>query len=387
VRALLYRVGHGEPRLEDVQIDDPRADEVLVRVQAAGVCHSDLQFIQTRETKTPQGLYGMYGADRSRRLQPGIMERRTEEREADLLVMGHEPCGVVEEVGSQVDALSPGDRVIALGMSHCGRCRPCLRGLPHLCLTLPRRGPQDTPRLSWHGRKVTQFANVGAFADQILVHETSLVRIDADVPAAAAAVLGCCVATGVGSALNTARVTPYSTVAVFGTGGIGMSALQGSRIAGAGMIVAVDPAKGKRELARKLGATHVVDPSADDPVEAIWEMTGGQGADFSFETTAIADVAQQAYDVLSLRGTLTCLSSAPADIRTLIGAERTIRGSYLGSTRPQIDIPYYLELYRQGRLLLDEMVGRPLAPEQFSSVDAVLSEGHAARVVLDFSSA
>jgi S-(hydroxymethyl)glutathione dehydrogenase / alcohol dehydrogenase len=384
VRGLLYRVGEGPPTLTDIDIDTPRPDEVLVRVQAAGVCHSDLQFMETRETSTPRGLYGMYGAKREARLQPGITERRTEEREADMLVMGHEPCGTVLEVGSAVRAVVPGDRVIAIGMSNCGRCRSCLAGLPHLCLTLPRRSPSDTPRLSWQGRRVTQFANVGAFAEQILVHETSLVKIGDDIPAPAAAILGCCVATGVGSAMNTARVTPFSSVAVFGTGGIGMSALQGSSICGAGTVIAVDPSPGKRELARTLGATHVIDPGSDDPVDAILEITVGQGVDFSFETTAIPEVAQQAYDVLGLRGRLTCLSSAPADIRTVVSGERVVQGSYLGSTRPQTDIPYYLDLYRQGRLHLEEMVGKCIAPDEFESVDEILAAGGAARVVIDF---
>jgi S-(hydroxymethyl)glutathione dehydrogenase/alcohol dehydrogenase len=384
MKALLHRAGQGTPQLADVDVDEPRADEVLVEVQAAGVCHSDLHFIESRETATAQGIYGLY-AKLDGRQQPGIAERRQEERDAEMLVMGHEPCGLVVDVGEGVRSVAPGDRVVAIGMSHCGRCRPCLMGRPHLCLVLPRRSPNDRPRLTHDGCRVTQFANIGAFAERILVHETSVVRIDREVPAASAAILGCCVATGVGAALNTARVQPFSSVAVFGTGGIGMSALQGARIAGADTIIAVDPAATKRALAQELGATHAIDPGSDDPVAAIMTLTHGLGVDYSFETTAIPEVAQQAYDVLGLRGCLTCVSSAPTDIRTLIGAERIVRGSYLGSSRPQVDIPYYLELYHQGRLFLDQMVGVQLTPDRFDAVEEILASGTVARVVLDFS--
>lgn len=384
MKALLYRAGQGTPQLEEVEIDEPRADEVLVAIDAAGVCHSDLQFMETREQAAASGLYALYSAKLDHRLQPGIAERRQEEREASTLVMGHEPAGTVLAVGSGVSALTAGDRVMGIGMSHCGRCAQCMRGRAHLCTTLPRRHPDDTPRLSQDGQRVTQFANVGAFAEQILVHETSLVRIDDDVPASSAAILGCCVATGVGSALNTAQVRPGSSVVVFGTGGIGMSVLQGARIAGADMILAVEPAAVKRELALRLGATHIIDPTSVDPVEAVAELTRGVGVDHAFETASTDAVAQQAYDCLGLRGCLTCLSAVPPDVRTLVGAERRVQGGYLGSTRPQVDIPYYLDLYRQGRLLLDEMVGTRLAPSEFGSVEDVLSTSGAARIVLDF---
>jgi S-(hydroxymethyl)glutathione dehydrogenase/alcohol dehydrogenase len=384
MKALLYRPGKGTPHLEDIEVDDPRTDEVLVSIEAAGVCHSDLQFMESREQEAGRGLYALYSAKLDHRLQPGIAERRQEEREADALVMGHEPAGTVVAVGAGVRSLAPGDRVMGIGMSHCGRCRQCLLGHAHLCTTLPRRRPDDAPRLSQDGLRITQFANVGAFAEQILVHETSLVKIGDDVPAGSAAILGCCVATGVGSALNTAEVRPGSSVVVFGAGGIGMSVLQGARIAGADLIVAVDPVAGKRALAEKLGATHTLDPADVDPVAAIAELTSGAGVDHAFETASTDSVAQQAYDCLGLRGCLTCLSATPPDVRTLVGAERRVQGGYLGSTRPQVDIPYYLDLYRQGRLFLDEMVATELDPAEFESVEDLLATSGAARVVLDF---
>jgi S-(hydroxymethyl)glutathione dehydrogenase / alcohol dehydrogenase len=355
---------------------------VLVRVLAAGVCHSDLHFMESRDQDAALGLYGLR---QDHRLQPGMAARRSEEAEAELLVMGHEPCGVVEEVGALVTMVRPGDRVVGVGMSYCGRCRQCLGGRPHMCLALPRRAVDDAPRLSHDGRRVTQFANLGAFAAQMLVHETSLVKIGDDIAPAQAAILGCSIATGVGAALNTARVAPGSTVAVFGTGGIGLSVVQGARIAGAQTIVAVDPAAGKRAVALRLGATHTIDPDALDVDEAIAELTAGAGVDYAFETTSIPAVAQQAYEALGLRGLLVCMAGTPTDVRTMVGTERTITGCFLGSSRPQIDLPFYLELHRQGRLLLDEMVGAELPPEDFASVAGLLAGGEVPRVVLRFS--
>ncbi len=381
MKALLFRPGAGPPRLEEVDVDSPRADEVRVKVIAAGVCHSDLHFMESRDRDSALGLYGLR---QDHRLQPGMAARRAEEAEAELLVMGHEPCGVVEEVGSLVRTLQPGDRVVGVGMSYCGRCAQCLAGCPHMCLTLPRRGCGGVPRLSHEGRRVTQFANLGAFAEQMLVHETSLVKIGDDIPAVQAAIMGCSVATGVGAALNTARVRPGSSVAVFGTGGIGLSVVQGARIAGAERIVAVDLAAGKREAAMRLGATDTLDPGAVDVREGIAELTAGAGVDYAFETTSVPDVAQQAYETLGLRGLMVCMAATPTEIRTLVGTERSIIGCFLGSSRPQIDLPYYADLYRQGRLKLDEMVGAELPPQEFASVGDLLAGGEVARVVLRF---
>lgn len=381
MKGLLFRPGTEGLELADLEVDAPGPHEVLVRVAAAGICHSDIHFMEGRNAAQSRGLYGL---TLDHRMQPGLSERRQEEADASLLVMGHEPAGVVEAVGSEVTRLKPGDRVIGAGTSACGRCLQCVRGLPHLCLALPRRHPDEPPRLRHGGERVTQFANLGAFAEELLCHETSLVPIGPDVPFASAAILGCSVATGAGAALNTAKVVPGATVAVFGAGGIGLSVIQGARIAGAAMIVAVDIADTKLDMAVKFGATHVVNSSTTDPVEAIKELTAGAGVEYSFDSTAVPTAAQASFDCLGLRGTLTCLATPPTDLRSIVGTERRVLGSTLGSTRVQADVPRWLELYRQGRLLLDEMISMELPPTQFDRAVTELAAGRAARIVLRF---
>ena len=382
MKALLFRPGTEGLAAADLEMDDPRPGEVVVRVAAAGVCHSDIHFMEARNAAAARGIYGL---TLDHTMQPGMSERRQEEAEAQLLVMGHEPAGVVEAVGPGITRLRPGDRVVGAGSSVCGQCAQCLRGRPHLCLKLPRRSPADRPRLSYEGQRVTQFANLGAFAELMLVAESALVPIGEDIPFASAAILGCSIATGVGAALNTAEVRPGSSVAVFGAGGIGLSVIQGARIAGAAEIIAVDVADTKLAMAVKFGATQTVRSSADaDPVAAIMELTKGHGVEFSFDTTAVPAAAQAAFDCLGLRGCLTCLAGAPADLRTIVTTERRVQGSYLGSTRLQIDLPRYLSLYRQGRLLLDEMISLELDPADFGRGVAEVEAGRAARVVLRF---
>lgn len=381
MKGLLFQPGTEGLVPADLDVDAPGPREVLVRVVAAGICHSDIHFMESRDAAESRGLYGLR---LDHRLQPGMSQRRQEEAEANLLVMGHEPAGIVEAVGSEVHRVRPGDRVVGAGTSACGTCVQCQRGRPHLCLALPRRHPGERPRLRHAGERVTQFANLGAFAEQMLVHESSVVPIGPDVPFASAAILGCSIATGVGAALNTARVEPGSTVAVFGTGGIGLSVVQGARIAGASMIVAVDIADTKLAMAVKFGATHVVNSAGTDPVVAIKDLTAGSGVEYAFDTTAAPAAAQASFDCLGLRGLLTCLAGPPADLRSIVGTERRVQGSLLGSTRIQIDLPRYLELYRQGRLLLDEMISMELPPQQFDRGLLELGAGRAARVVMRF---
>jgi S-(hydroxymethyl)glutathione dehydrogenase/alcohol dehydrogenase len=381
MKALLFRPGTEGLGLEELDVDEPWPGEVLVRVVAAGVCHSDIHFMEGRNAAEARGLYGLR---LDHRMQPGMSQRRQEEAEAALLVMGHEPAGVVEAVGPGVTGFRPGDRVVGAGSSACGSCTQYIRGRPHLCLRPPRRRPSDPPRLRLRGERVTQFANLGAFAEYMLVAESSLVPIGDDVPFASAAILGCSIATGVGAALNTARVSPGSTVAVFGAGGIGLSVIQGARIAGAATIVAVDVAEAKLDFARTLGATHTVSSRGADPVVAIKDLTGGEGVEFSFDTTSVPAAAQAAFDCLGLRGCLTCLAGPPADMRAIVGTERRVQGSFLGSTRLKVDLPRYLEFYRQGRLRLDEMVSLELPPAEFDRGVAEVEAGRAARVVLRF---
>jgi S-(hydroxymethyl)glutathione dehydrogenase/alcohol dehydrogenase len=229
--------------IEDVDVSAPIEREVLVKVVASGVCHSDLHFVD--------GLY----------------------QSPAPAILGHEAAGIVETVGPQVTEFQPGDHVIACLSVFCGHCDYCLTGRTNLCSNRPVRARINRRAWSWKGQPVTQFANLSAYAEKMLVHENALVRIQDDFPLDRAALIGCGVTTGVGAALNTAKVEPGSKVAVFGAGGVGLSAIQGARIAGARMIIAVDVHENKLATARELGATHIVDASSHDPVEAIRGMT------------------------------------------------------------------------------------------------------------------
>src|SRR5271163_5267243 len=245
--------------IEQVDIDDPRDHEVLVKTAASGVCHSDLHFVD--------GLYP-YPA-------PAIL--------------GHEAAGIVEEVGKQVTYVKPGDHVIACLSVFCGYCDQCMSGHPNRCANkaATQRAANDKPRLSQKGKPINQFLDVSSYCEKMLLHENAIVKIREDIPLDRAALIGCGVTTGVGAVLRTAKLEPGSTVAVFGAGGVGLAAIQGARIAGARKIIAIDMFEGKLAMAKRLGATDTVDSSHSDAVEAIREMTGGAGVDYSFEAIGL----------------------------------------------------------------------------------------------------
>ncbi len=358
MRAAIYNGPHEEQVFEELDIADPIGYEVLVRTAAAGVCHSDLKFVD------------------------GLMPLEAP------AVLGHESAGVVEAVGPNVTEVAPGDHVIACLSVFCGRCDRCLTGETYLCMKPPSRSPEEPPRLSLNGEPVAQFVNVGGFAEQMLLHESGVVRIDKDVPFDAAALIGCGVTTGMGAALNTARVSPGSTVAVYGAGGVGLSAMQGARIAGARMIIAVDVEEHKLRTARDLGATHGIDASAGDPVEQIRDLTGGQGVDFSFEAIGLKRTLQQACDSIRNGGMTTAIGGIELDQKLEISAEwlfqRTLVGSALGSNHFKTDTPKYIEFYRQGRLKLDEMVTRRGRLEDLNDALESIRRREVARTVLMF---
>ncbi|MDR7443600.1 MAG: alcohol dehydrogenase catalytic domain-containing protein, partial [Armatimonadota bacterium] len=238
--------------IQEVEIDEPGPREVVVRTVAAGVCHSDLH-IADGDLPAPLPM-----------------------------VLGHEAAGVVEKVGGLVTRVRPGDHVVVCVTAFCGQCDKCLTGHLNLCRSpYTRRDPSEPPRLRRNGQPVNQFANVGAFAEKMLIHENAVVKIPEDVPLEAAALLSCGVLTGVGAVFNTAKVQPGSTVAVFGLGGVGISVVQGAYLAGARRIIAVDILPQKLEIAKRFGATDVVNASEVDPVEAILRLTG-EGEDYSF---------------------------------------------------------------------------------------------------------
>lgn len=344
--------------IEEVEIDQPMANEVLVRTVGSGVCHSDLHFVD--------GFYPFPA--------PAIL--------------GHEAAGIVEAVGSGVTYVKPGDHVIACLSVYCGDCDNCLTGKTHLCANRPMRGPNDPPKLTWNGTPVTQFASISGYAEKMLVHEHALAKIGDDMPLDRAALIGCGVTTGVGAVLNTAKVEPGSTVAVFGAGGVGLSAIQGARIAGARMIIVVDVHENKLATARELGATHSVDASSRDPVEAIRDMTGG-GVDYSFEAIGLKKAAEQCFDCIRPGGTATIIGMIPVGQKIELDGsvflrEKKIQGSSMGSNRFRVDMPRYIDFYRQGRLNLDGMITRRGRLEDVNEAFRAMKAGEVARTVLLF---
>ncbi|HEY6417629.1 MAG TPA: Zn-dependent alcohol dehydrogenase [Candidatus Binataceae bacterium] len=360
MKAAIFHGPNQALTIEQIDIDEPREREILVRTVASGVCHSDLHFVD--------GYY-MWPTP---------------------AVLGHEAAGVVEKVGSLVSYVKPGDHVIACLSVFCGYCEECMSGRPNLCSnkSATQRAGDDKPRLSQKGKTVNQFADLSSYAEKMLLHENAVVKIDNAFPLDRAALIGCGVMTGVGAALNTAKVAPGSTVAVFGAGGVGLAIIQGARIAGARMIIAVDKFPSKLELAKKLGATHTVDASKGDAVEQIKKLTDG-GVEYSFEAIGLKPVAEQAYESICAGGVATIVGMIPLGQKVDVSgasllSERRIQGCFMGSNRFRIDMPRIIELYGQGRLNLDDMISKRGKLEDVNEAFRAMKAGEVARTVLMF---
>ncbi len=359
MKAAVFREVGQPLEIEDIAISKPGPREVLVKTAAAGVCHSDLHFIE--------GLY------------PG----------QSPMVLGHESAGVVEQVGSDVTYVKPGDHVITCLSVFCGHCESCLTGHMSLCANPEtRRGREDEPRLSKEGGVVHQFANLSSFAEQMLIHEHGLVKIREDMPLDRAALIGCGVTTGVGSVFHTAGVEPGSTVAVIGCGGVGLSCINGAALAGAGKVIAIDMVDSKLEMSKDFGATHVVNGSAGDVVEQVRELTGG-GVQYSFEAIGLKDTAEQAFSMLRPGGTATVIGMIPVGVKIeLMGSaflqEKKIQGSMMGSNRFRVDMPRFIDFYLQGKLHLDQMISKRIPLENIMDAFADMKTGEVARSVIVF---
>jgi S-(hydroxymethyl)glutathione dehydrogenase/alcohol dehydrogenase len=362
MQAAVFRRPHEPLTIESVDVDTPARREVLVRTVATGVCHSDLHVVEGQSR---------HALDRP-------------------IVLGHEGAGVVEAVGADVTTVRPGDHVVACLSGFCGSCAQCLAGHPNLCVGgLVTRGVSAPSRLSQKREAVTQFAGIGSYAERMLLHENSVVRIDPDLPLDRAALVGCGVLTGVGAALRSSGLEAGQTVAVFGCGGVGLSIVQGARIGGARQIIGVDVFDGKLEMARRVGATHAVNSGQDDPVKAVRALTGGAGVDHAFEAVGNARLVRQAIESLAIRGTATIVGVLPPDAMIefpwmAIRPECRVQTSRMGSNRFRIDIPRYLDFYRQGRLLLDEMVSRRGKLGDVNEAFRAMKAGEVARSVLTF---
>lgn len=365
MRAAVLRELNEPLVLEDVELAEPGPGEVEVRLSAAGVCHSDWNVV-TGATTNPLPA-----------------------------VLGHEGAGVVVGVGEGVDRVAEGDHVVLSWLPACGRCFYCAQGRQALCdvaMADMFRGtlPGGALRLSQNGGPLYHYSYLSAFAEKCVVPEGCCVRIRDDAPFEVAALVGCAVMTGFGAVVNRAQVEPGSVVAIFGAGGVGLSAVMGARLAGAGAVVAVDPVEFKRKTALDLGATHALDPAADDVVGSLRALTDGRGADVALDTAGVPGVVAQAYAAVR-RGGIVVAVGLPAEGLTadlpasdLPREEKIVTGSFYGSCSPQVDMPRLLDLYMDGRLPLDRLVSRTYALEEINEAFAAMNSGEVARGVIVF---
>ena len=333
MKAAVFREVNVPMEIEEVTVSKPGPREVLIRTKAAGICHSDMHFFN-----------GSY---------PGKLP----------MVLGHESAGIVEQVGSDVHYVKPGDHVITCLSVFCGHCEQCLTGHLSLCQEPEtNRTSDEEPRLSQSEQPLTPFAQLGSFAEMMLVHEHALVKVREDMPMDRAALIGC--------------------------GGIGLSAINGAALAGASRIIAVDMVPSKLELARKFGATDLVDASDGEAVEKVKEMTGG-GVHYSFEAIGLKATAEEAFRMLRAGGTATVIGMIPpGQMVSLHGvdflSEKKIQGSMMGSNRFRVDMPRFVDFYLQGKLHLDDMISNRIALADINEGMAALETGEIARSVIMF---
>jgi len=344
--------------LRDLSPRPLRATEVHLRIDASGVCHSD-------ETVRRQGMGG---------LAP--------------VILGHEGCGTVLEVGGEVRDLAPGDRVIGAFQPACGSCWHCARGRTQFCERIIDVAMQAHWKDDIGGQRIWSMSGLGTFADEAVVERISVVRVESDLPAEQLALIGCAAMTGVGAALNTARVEPGSVVAVLGCGGVGQFVIQGARIAGAVKIIAVDPFATKRATALDNGATDVIDPTGTDVVAAVQDLTAGRGVDYAFEVAMSGPTLRQAYDLCRSAGTVVAVGMPPAgttvefDAYQLFSTEKRLLGCYYGSGQVRRDFPRLVALAQAGRLDLAGAVTRRFSLDQVNGAFTAMAAGDVIRSVI-----
>ncbi len=350
----------GKPlSIEEVQIDKPKGHEVLVRTAACGVCRSDLHFIEGNYTHPLP------------------------------VILGHESAGVVEMVGEQVRYVQPGDHVITCLSVFCGHCDYCVTGRPYTCKNSETARQENEPsRLTQSDKTINQYYNLSSFAEQMLIHEHALVKIRKDMPLDRAALIGCAVVTGFGAVIHTAKIEVGSTVVVIGCGGIGLSAINGAAIAGAGRIIAVDIMESKLDLARQLGATDVVNATEGDPVAHVKALTAG-GVEYSFEALGLKETAEQAFRMLRPAGVATIIGMVPEGQKIEVDAvelidDRTLQGSNMGSNAFRVDMPRFVDFYLDGKLQLDQMIAKRISLEKINTAFEELQRGEFARSIVVF---
>jgi len=351
--------------IEQVNLDPPKPYEVLVRMKAAGICHSDLHTY------------------------------RGELRAQPPLVLGHEGAGIVEEVGNEVNHVKPGDRVMVNWIPSCNQCPACYRGQNNLCnriadTTLQALLPDGTTRLSTEdGITLKHYLSTSTMAEYAVLDQASVIKLPDDVSYEVASIIGCAVLTGTGAVLNTAQVAPGSSVAVIGCGGVGLSAIMGAKLAGCYPIIAVDVMDSKFDFAKELGATHSINSRESDAVEALKELTNG-GPDYVFDSVGAAITINQALLGARPGGTAVVMGmhsmkeNVPITSANLIAMNKKLLGSFAGSARPHLDLPHFLELYRSGRLPVDKLVSKRYSLEELAQAFDDMEAGKVARGIILF---
>jgi S-(hydroxymethyl)glutathione dehydrogenase / alcohol dehydrogenase len=360
-------IGLNQPlEIQDLDLEGPRAGEVLVKMGASGVCHSDVSI----QNGTLMGSFPM--------------------------VLGHEGAGVIEEVGEGVENLKPGDHVVISWVPQCGECYFCKHGQGFICeagaMALASGGLLDgSTRFSKDGAPVMQMACSGTFSERAVIPAIGAVKIPDDIPMEIAALIGCGVLTGVGAAINTANIQPGDTVAVIGCGGVGLNVIQGAVIAGASEIIAIDMLDNKLQMAKDFGATTLVNASEGDPVSKVMELTGQRGVDVAFEVIGLKQTIEQTL-MITRRGGEAVLVGVPRmevmlELPAFFGVvlmAKTIKGCWYGSSNVQQDVPRLLQYYKEGKLKLDELISRRIGVDDVNDAFRAMEAGEVARSVINY---
>ena len=356
--ALLHNTGDETLEIvDDVEVDAPGPGEVTIKIEATGVCHSDLHAMQG---SLPQPA---------------------------PFVPGHEGAGIISAVGEGVTGLAEGDHVVVAWSPPCGKCNNCVeRKQPHLCVMI-QFAIAGVPRFTRNGEPVFGMAGTGTFAEYLTVPQEAAVKIDDDIPFEIASLIGCGVSTGVGAAINTAKVTPGSKVVVFGCGGVGIAAIQGAHVAGASIIVAVDLNEDKLELAKTFGATHGCKP---DDLAALQAELTGDGFDYAFEAIGLPVTMRAAYDAVRRGGTACVIGVGAMDKEVsfngfeIFFSEKNFMGSYYGSVDVRSDFHRLLSLWKSGQLNLDGMITNRMKIDEINEAFDIMKKGDAIRTVITF---
>jgi len=345
--------------IEEIELAEPSAGEIRVKMAACAICHSDILFMQ-----------GSWG---------GVLPA----------VYGHEAAGIVEEVGADVTNVKPGDHVVVTLIRSCGTCHQCAKGDQVICET---RFPLDekSPLSDAGGGTITHGLRTGAFAEHVVVDSSQVVAIPPDIPFESASLLACGVITGLGAVKNAAQVPAGANVVVIGTGGVGLNSVQGAALSGARTVIALDLSDDKLESALSFGATHTVNPKTQDAAQAVKDLTDGRGADFAFVTVGVKAAFEQAFDLIARSGSVVIVGMPPTGTMVefnpdaLASYNRRVIGTKMGSTKINVDIPMLVDLYRQDRLKLDELVTGRYKLEEINEAVASVLRGDALRNVIVF---